>query len=91
MPRATHPGLARARKKIDALDTRILDLLSQRGEAVLEAWRVKSAAGLPKDDPERVGEIMHRVTELNAGPFPEEAVRTVFGAILAESRRLLGP
>ena len=91
MSRRPDADLARIRTKIDKIDERLLELLSQRGEAVLEAGRIKAAAGLPKDDPARVEAIMVRVGELNAGPFSADAVRTVFGAVLAESRRLLGP
>ncbi|MGA0585009.1 MAG: chorismate mutase, partial [Castellaniella sp.] len=78
------------RERIDALDTRILDLLNQRARAALEVGEVKKAfdAAGPILKPEREALIIRRLQSDNPGPVPEEAVGAIWRQIISACRGL---
>lgn len=76
------------REKIEALDDEILRLLNQRAEIVLEIGQVKSKSNLNFYDPKREKEIVHRLTSQNSGPFPQQAISSVFHEIISACRSL---
>jgi chorismate mutase len=80
--------LADCRKRIDALDVRILDLLNERTKVVEEIGRIKQALGLPIYEPKREDDVFHNVVEHNEGPLPAEAVKRLFERIIDEMRTL---
>jgi chorismate mutase len=80
--------LADCRKRIDALDVRILDLLNERTKVVEEIGRIKQALGLPIYEPRREDDVFHNVVEHNEGPLPAEAVKRLFERIIDEMRTL---
>ena len=64
------PELRRLRRRIDALDRRLVALLNERAELAREAGRAKRAAGRRAiRDAEREREVLLRVTMANAGPL----------------------
>ena len=80
--------LADCRKRIDALDVRILDLLNERTKVVEEIGRIKQALGMPIYEPKREDDVFHNVVEHNEGPLPAEAVKRLFERIIDEMRTL---
>jgi len=78
------------RERIDALDAQILDLLSQRARAALDVGEVKHAAAAdgPVLRPEREAEVIRRLQQLNPGPFPSDAVASVWTEIISACRGL---
>ena len=63
------PELRRLRRRIDALDRRLVALLNERAELAREAGRAKAAAGRRAiRDADREREVLLRVTMANAGP-----------------------
>lgn len=80
--------LADCRKRIDALDVRILALLNERTKVVEEIGRIKQALGLPIYEPKREDDVFHNVVEHNEGPLPAEAVKRLFERIIDEMRTL---
>ena len=80
--------LADCRKRIDALDVRILDLLNERTKVVEEIGRIKEALGLPIYEPKREDDVFQNVVEHNGGPLPAEAVKRLFERIIDEMRTL---
>lgn len=76
------------REKIDQLDRRILELLNERVRCAIKIGRAKRALRQPIQAPERETEVIARALAENSGPLDDQAVRRVFGAIIAESRRL---
>lgn len=78
------------RVRIDALDEQILDLLCQRARAALEVGEAKHAvqADGPVLRPEREAEIIRRLQQNNAGPFPTAAVASVWTEIISACRGL---
>jgi len=73
---------------IDEIDIRLLYLLNQRAEIVLDLAEEKIKKGLKLYDPEREREIFVRVTEKNPGPLASEAIVRLFERIIDESRSL---
>lgn len=79
-------ALAACRRRIDALDLRILELLNERTRIVEEIGRLKRRLNLPIYEPRREDEVYQNVTSHNGGPLTAEAVRRVFERIIDEMR-----
>jgi len=84
----TEEKLRLLRKKIEAVDGQILQLLNERAEIVLEVGKVKSEVGMESYDPRREEEILGRLLLRNPGPFPVEGVSPVFREIISACRSL---
>ena len=74
------------RKKIDELDAKLVELLSERSRCAAEIGKLKRKDGEPIFSPRREREILERVQKLNRGPLGNEAVRRLFERILDEAR-----
>ena len=88
-------ALAELRRKIDAIDERLLRLLNQRAKIVRRIGRLKADAApggrAQFHAPEREREILQRLERLNkalGADFPQEAVLVVFREIISASRAL---
>jgi len=83
------PELRRLRRRIDALDRRIVRLLNERAELAREVGRAKAAAGRRAiRDPEREREVLLRVSISNEGPTPQADLLVVFKRLFAVARSL---
>ncbi len=76
------------RRRIDALDTALLELLAQRVEVVLEVAAFKRRRGLRVYDPARERTVLARLSALGRAPLTDGIVRHVFERIIDECRRL---
>jgi chorismate mutase/prephenate dehydratase len=86
---AETPELRRLRKRIDALDRRIVGLLNERAELGREVGRAKAAAGRRAiRDVEREREVLLRVTMANAGPIPQADLLAIYRRLIAATRAL---
>lgn len=79
------------RTSIDSIDSRILDLLNERARFVMEVGQLKKAESSEFHVPNREREIYERLTAINPGPFPNEALRSVFREIISASLALEAP
>jgi chorismate mutase/prephenate dehydratase len=86
-----HKTLQELRHDIDAVDDRILELLNQRASLVIEVGRLKSSEKADFHVPSREREIYERLIGTNGGPFPNEALRSVFREIISASLALEAP
>ena len=92
-------GLIDLRRQIDALDERMIELISERGRLAVEIGKLKAAAGLPVYAPDRESEILQRLQKQNPGPFPGRVLLAIYRELMSGSflleRRLrvayLGP
>jgi len=75
--------LGEIRAEIDALDEEIVRLLHRRGELAQQVGRIKNERGEPFYAPAREKEILDRLTHLEPGPFPKEAIVSVFKEIIS--------
>lgn len=73
------------REKIDQIDNQILDLLNQRAGHVISVGKAKEGSAKAFYVPSREKAIYQRLTELNPGPFPNDAVCKVFREIISAS------
>ncbi len=80
--------LNKLRKEIDELDVKLLYLLSQRAELVLEVAKIKVSSGKKLFDPSRERDIFVNLTGKNPGPLTPDAIVRLFERIIDESRRL---
>ena len=80
--------LADCRDRIDELDRRIIDLLSERTRIVEEIGRVKRHLNLPIYEPRREDEVFENVTGRNRGPLSAEGVKRIFERIIDEMRNI---
>jgi chorismate mutase/prephenate dehydratase len=79
------------RRKIDAVDDTILDLLNKRAELVKEVGKLKARGKREFYVPNREKEIYERLMKNNQGPFPNEAIRAIFREIISASLSLEYP
>lgn len=79
------------REEIDALDDQIVALLNRRAQAAIEVGKIKAEQNLRFYVPEREVEIIRRLTGENRGPFPDEALKSVYREIISASLSLEKP
>lgn len=81
------------RKNIDQIDDEILRLLNERSMSVVEIGKLKKQSDTEANlhTCRREAEIVERLTKQNAGPFPNEAIRSVYREIMSASLSLEGP
>jgi len=79
------------RRKIEAIDKSIVELLENRAHAAKEIAKVKSRAGLPFHVPGRESKILQRVQKLSKGGFPRKALKAVFREVISGSLSLEQP
>ena len=81
--------LRRLRRRIDALDRKLVALLNERAALAREAGRAKSAAGRKAvRDAEREREVLLRVTIANEGPMPQADMLALYRRLFAATRAL---
>ena len=85
------PDIAQLRGRIDRLDRKLLDLLSQRAVLAADVGRFKQSQGHPVCDLAREREILAALQTLNQGPLPDGAVNRVFFEIISACRSIQGP
>jgi chorismate mutase/prephenate dehydratase len=76
------------RINIDNIDKEILDLLNRRAKEAMHIGEIKKAEGQPLYVPSREKKIFERLTSINDGPFPNEALKAVFREIISASLSL---
>jgi chorismate mutase len=76
------------RAKIDALDRKLLEILSDRAECAIAVGRLKSAQRLEVFDPDRERQVIRNILNQNKGPLDDEAVRRIFERVIDECRRI---
>ena len=87
--------LGRLRDEIGALDRAVLEHLNRRLDLVRRINAHKQEAGAPVIDAEREAELLRELSAANAGPLSDDAVQSVFAAVLdvmkQELRRAAAP
>jgi len=81
--------LRKLRRRIDAVDRKIVGLLNERAELGLEAGRAKAEAGRRAiRDADREREVLLRVTMSNPGPMPQADLIAIYRRLMAVARSL---
>ncbi len=76
------------RKRIDALNLQLVDLLNERAKCAVAIAEVKKKKMLPVLDAEREQQVISAVLAKNHGPLADDSIRRIFECIMAEHRRL---
>ena len=76
------------RKKIDELDRRLVELLSERARAAQEIGRLKRNTNLPIYEPDRERIVFENVQTLNQGPLPNRDLVRIFERIMDVMRNI---
>jgi len=76
------------RRRIDAIDRRLVTLLNERAGCAITLGRIKQERALPIYQPAREEEVLGNVQRTNGGPLQSEALRRLFERIIDESRRI---
>ena len=74
------------RRKIDDIDRRLVELLNERSQCVLEIGKLKKVDGAPLYQPDRERQVLDAAERANRGPLSEAAIRRLFERILDEAR-----
>jgi chorismate mutase/prephenate dehydratase len=81
--------LRRLRRRIDALDRRIVALLNERAELGRAVGQAKATAGRRAvRDAQREREVLLRVTMANTGPLPQADLIAMYRRLIAVNRAL---
>jgi chorismate mutase len=76
------------RKKIDELDRKLVELLSERARAAVEIGRLKRNTSLPIYEPDRERIVFANVQELNPGPLPGRDLVRIYERIIDVMRNI---
>jgi chorismate mutase-like protein len=76
------------RKKIDELDRKLVELLSERARAAVEIGRLKRNTSLPIYEPERERVVFSNVQEANPGPLSGRDLVRIYERIMDVMRNV---
>jgi chorismate mutase/prephenate dehydratase len=84
-------ALAALRVKIDQLDAELLRILNARAKVAQEVGDIKRAEGSPFFRPDRVSQVIDKITHANAGPLKNEHVASIWREIMSACLALEAP
>lgn len=76
------------RKKIDELDRRLVELLSERARAAHQIGRLKRDTSLPIYEPDRERVVFENVQAMNRGPLPDRDLVRIYERIMDVMRNI---
>ena len=76
------------RKKIDELDRRLVELISDRARAAQEIGRLKRNTNLPIYEPDRERNVFSNVQKVNPGPLPDRDLVRIYERIMDVMRNI---
>ena len=89
--------LNKIRERIDAIDSQLLDLISERARCAREVAQVKLEAARSEDGPpvfyrpEREAQVLRAIQERNPGPLASDHVASIFREIMSTCLALEQP
>ncbi len=84
-------NLKELREKIDGLDNKIIQLLNDRTQLVLEIGKLKSKEGRAVYAPDRESEIYKKIEDLAKGPLSPEAIKSIYREVMSAALALERP
>ncbi|HEV7219041.1 MAG: chorismate mutase [Terriglobales bacterium] len=76
------------RVKIDEIDRRLVELLSERAHAAHEIGKLKSKIGMPIYEPDRERTVFNNATKVNNGPLPNRDLLRIYERIMDVMRQI---
>ena len=76
------------RKKIDELDRKLVQLLSERAECAHEIGKLKRNSAMPIYEPDREKIIYANIARHNPGPLSEKQLRQIYERLIDIMRQI---
>jgi chorismate mutase/prephenate dehydratase len=73
------------RRRIDEVDRRLIEALSERGALAAKIGQAKRAAGRPIYVPHREREVLDRILAANPGPLPARTLEAIYRELMSGS------
>jgi chorismate mutase/prephenate dehydratase len=78
-------SLEELRKKIDAIDEKLVELINERARVVVEVGKLKQAGADPIYVPHREKAVLDKIAELNKGPLPDKTMQAIWRELMSGS------
>ena len=78
-------SLDELRKKIDAIDEKLVELINERAQVVVEVGKLKQADESPIYVPHREKAVLDKIAELNKGPLPDKTMQAIWRELMSGS------
>ena len=88
---ASEPDLSLLRQQIDQLDQQLLAMLNQRAQLAQQVGEVKKREGSPFFRPDRVAQVLEKISLSNPGPLKNNHVSAIWREIMSACLALEAP
>ena len=78
-------SLEELRKKIDSIDEKLVELINERAQIVVEVGKLKQADSAPIYVPHRDKAVLEKIAELNKGPLPDKTMQAIWRELMSGS------
>ncbi|MHC5060949.1 MAG: prephenate dehydratase [Planctomycetota bacterium] len=78
-------SLEELRKKIDDIDSKLIELLNARAQVVVEVGKIKSQTNGPIYAPGREKEVLEKIARANKGPLPDKTLQAIWRELMSGS------
>lgn len=78
-------SLEELRNRIDEIDHKLVALLNERAQVVVEVGKLKSMSDGPIYAPDREQQVFERIEQANQGPLPDRTLRAVWRELMSGS------
>lgn len=82
---AQEARLADLRRRIDEVDKRLVNILSERARIVVDIGKTKQNDGTPVYAPHREAEVLARALANNPGPLPDRTIEAIYRELMSGS------
>ncbi len=82
---APTPDLEALRRRIDEIDQRIIDAVTERARIVVDVGRAKQTDGTPIYAPHRERQVLDRVIAMNPGPLSARTIEAIYRELMSGS------
>jgi chorismate mutase len=76
------------RKKIDEIDRKLVQLISDRARAAHEIGKLKRGQAMPIYEPDRERAVFDQVRKVNPGPLPDRDLMRIYERIMDIMRQI---
>jgi chorismate mutase-like protein len=76
------------RRKIDEIDSKLVELISQRAHAAHEIGKLKKNIGMPIYEPDRERAVFDHAKQANKGPLPDRDLLRIYERIMDVMRAI---
>lgn len=76
------------RRKIDEIDRKLVELISERAHAAHEIGKLKRNVGMPIYEPDRERRVFDNACKVNKGPLPDRDLLRIYERIMDVMRQI---